>query len=261
VIRMRTAGSLAGLFLATALVAGPVVATTTPSPRTGAPVGAPVAASFSFRCAAEWLADRANPTVAGLQGVGNCEIDRRLDAIAKLRTGIAAAGALTTDHKNALTAILDASQSGLAALRSKIDADTSLATLRVDVHSIFADYRIYALVVRQVTLVRADDAVAAAIGRLTDGATKIQAAIAQAKTGGKDVTEATKQLAAMQAAIAAAGAQVNGDAAAILPLTPAGWNAGTAGPVLDAARASITAARAQLRTALADGKAAIAALK
>ena len=256
-IRIRTAGSLAGLILSTVLVAGPAVAASVPSPQ----ATAPAAASFSFRCAAEWIAAHGSLSVAAWQAVGDCDVDRRLETISRVRSGIASATVITADHRSALNGILDASQSGLTTLRAKIDGDTTLASLRVDDHAIFADYRIYALVARQAALVRGDDAVAAAAARLTDGAAKIQTAITTAQGKGKDVTVATTQLAAMQAAIASALAKVSGDTAAVLALTPAGWNAGTAGPVLDAARASIKGARADLAAALADGKAAIAALK
>lgn len=255
--RTRLAGGIAGLLLSTALAVTPVLAATAP---VGARSGAPLQA-FSLRCADEWLAARADPSVATFRPVGDCEIARRLDTIAKLRTVIAEAKALTADHRSALAAILDRSQSGLSVLKSKIDADTSLATLRADIHAIFADYRIYALVVRQVHLVRGDDAVTAAAARLTEAAATIQVAIQTAQQNGKDVTVASQHLAAMQAAITAATGQVDGDAAQVLPLTPSEWNAGTAKPVLDAARTSIATARTDLATALSEAKAAVDALK
>jgi hypothetical protein len=257
VIANRMTAGLAGVLLATTLIVAPVLAAGASSPGTPAPA----AAASTVLCDTQWTASRTNRSIAALRAAGDCEVDRRLNTIANLRTAIDAAARLTSGHKSSLTAILDSSESGLHALRSKIDADTTLATLGPDTHAIFADYRIYALVVRQAALVRADDAITATAGRLTDGATKILAAITQAQANGKDVTVATTQLAATQAAIAAALSQVDGDAAAVLALTPEGWNAGTAGPVLTAARSSIAAARADLATALADGKAAIASLK
>ena len=57
----------------------------------------------------------------------------------------------------------------------------------------------------------------------------------------------------MIAAVDAAQAEVDGDAAAVLALTPAAWNAGAAKPVLEAARGSIAAARADLKTAMTRG--------
>jgi hypothetical protein len=255
--RNRVAGIIAGLALATTVVVVPVLATTTPSAAQAASgLSAP-----SLACAVQRLAAKASPSVQTLRAVGDCQVDRRLDTITRLRTDVSGAAALTSEHKAALEAILDASRTGLVALRTKIDGDPDVATLRADNRAVFAGYRIYALVSRQVKLVRGDDLVVAAAGRLTKGAADVQAAIAAAQSHGKDVTAATAKLTAMNGAIAAAMAEVSGDAAAVLPLTPAGWNAGTAKPVLDAARASIVAARGDLRTALADGQAAIAALK
>jgi len=260
VISMRLTGGIAGLALAAAVAVGPVLAATRPAANLAATQPAANLAAGTA-CADARLAMRATPSLATLKTFGDCEIDRRLDTITRLRTVVGDAKALTADHRAALTAILDPSQAGLTALKSKIDADADLATLKADVHSIFTDYRIYALVVRQVHLVDGDDRVTAAAARLSAAADKLQAAITTAQGQGKDVTGATAHLAAMQAAIAAALAQVNGDAAAILPLHPADWNAGTAKPILDAARSSLEAARADLATALAEAKAAKAALK
>jgi hypothetical protein len=64
----------------------------------------------------------------------------------------------------------------------------------------------------------------------------------------------------MEAAIAEALAGVDGVAYEVLPLTPADWNAGTAGPVLREARHAIVDARADLRTAMAEAGQVIAAL-
>jgi hypothetical protein len=74
------------------------------------------------------------------------------------------------------------------------------------------------------------------------------------------VTEAKNHLAAMEAAIEEALSGVAGVADEVLPLTPAGWNAGTAGPVLRDARQAIVDARADLRTAMAEARQVIAAL-
>jgi hypothetical protein len=53
----------------------------------------------------------------------------------------------------------------------------------------------------------------------------------------------------------AAARAVEGDAAEVLALTPAAWNAGDAKPVLDAARASVQEARESLRTAIREARA------
>jgi hypothetical protein len=248
VIHARLAGTAAGLTLATIAAA--------PAPATDG-----VSLTANAACADARQAIRTNPTLETLKAFGDCEIDRRLTTIATLRTRIAGAKAATGDHAAALTAILDGSQGGLTTLKAKLDAETTVRAARDDVHAIFADYRIYALVTRQVHLVLGDDRVAAAAARLTDASGKLQAAIEKADAAGKDTADAAQHLAAMQAAVADALAAVAGDADAVLPLTPAQVDAGTAGPVLDAAHASLVTARGDIQTALTEAKAARAALQ
>lgn len=258
---VRLAGPLTGLLLAAVVGVTPVLAAA-PRPAVGAnPPNPAVELNVRRHCAPEWLAAKAQPTVEHLQAVGFCEIDRRLVTIGRLQAGVDAARALTDAHESALETILGSSVAGLRALRAEIDADTTVEELRADIKSIFEDFRIYALVTRQVQLVRAADTVDAAGAALGKAADRLAALIAQAGANGKDVTEASAHLAAMEAAIAAALAGVDGVADEVLPLTPADWNAGTAGPVLREARAAIEDARADLRTAKAEARQVIAALR
>ncbi len=255
----RAAGLIAGLALA-ASVAMPTLATSGRVDQAG--IGQPVEAGDvgRARCATVWLAARADRTVEKLQAVGFCEIDRRLTAIDRLQSLVSDSAVLTDGHQTALMRILDQSETGLKALRLEIAGDTTVASVTEDVRRIFSEYRIYALVSRQVMLVRADDRVDAAAARLTGASAQLADAIAQAEGNGKDVTDAKAHLGAMNAAIAAAKGEVAGDAAAVLAQTPASWNAGTAKPILDAARASISAAHTDLRTALKEARATMAAL-
>lgn len=259
---IRLAGPLTGLLLAAVVGVTPVLAASAPpaTPPGSAP-GQAEELNARRHCAREWRAAKEEPTVEHLQAVGLCEIDRRLVTIERLQAGVDGARALTDAHEAALEAILDRSAAGLRALRAEIEGDTTVPELRADIKRIFEDYRIYALVTRQVQLVRAADTVDAATNRLTDAAGRLAEAIETAAANGKDVTEALAHLGAMNAAIDAAGAEVAGDADAVLVLTPADWNAGTAKPILDAARASIVAARADLKTAMAEARAVLAALR
>jgi hypothetical protein len=256
---VRAAGTVAGLALA-ASIAMPVLAA---SPSPVAPGGAQVLDAPNNRalCATEWLQVRADRSVANLQAAGLCEIDRRLATIARLQTQVQQATAFTDAHRAALGTILTDDTSGLTALRAEIGADDSVTAVTADIRMIFADYRIYALVTRQVALVHADDRVGVASDRLVQASDQLAAAIDRAAANGKDVTAAQGHLDAMNAAITKARAEVAGDADAILAQTPATWNAGTAVPVLDAARASISAARTDLRTALSEARAVLAALR
>jgi len=257
----RHAGALMGLLLVLAVGATPVLAASAPGARAGtAPAGQAEQLTDRARCAGAWRTAAADPTVANYQAVGLCEIDRRLATIDRLGDAISGSRPLTDSHQAALQAILDDSAAGLRALRAEIEADTTLPELREDIGSIFEDFRIYVLVVRQVWLVVAADTVDAAVAALDETAADLAVLIERAEAGGQDVTEAKAHLEAMEAAIAEAMAGVDGVAEDVLPLTPADWNAGTAGPVLREARQAIADARADLRTAMAEARQVIAAL-
>lgn len=257
--RARFFGALAGIALAASL-AMPVLAAPGASNPAALSGDGPRAELGKAACADAWAAARADRTLEHVQAVGSCEIDRRLTTIDRLQGLVDEANVLTDAHQAALTGILDASKSGLTALGREIDGDTTVASATEDVHRIFTEYRIYALVTRQVMLVRADDRVDAAVARLGGASDRLAAAIAQAEGNGKDVTEAQAHLDAMEAATAAAKSEVAGDAESVLAQTPASWNAGTAKPILDAARASVVAARSDIRTALTEARAVLAAL-
>jgi hypothetical protein len=257
----RLAGLLAGLAI-TASLALPALAAPARPQAIGDPPGVQAATDTGIaRCSAAWLKAKADPTVVNFQAVGFCEIDRRLVTIDRLSGLVNEAGVLTDAHKAALATILRSDKTGLTALRAQIATDTTVAALRTDIRKIYTDFRIYVLVARQVRLVRGDDRVAAAAGRLDDATSRLTDTIARAKANGKDVTAAQGHLDAMVAAIGKARDEVAGDADAILAQTPAAWNAGTAKPILAAGRASISAAQTDLRTALSEAKAALAALR
>jgi len=257
----RLAGPLTGVLLALAVAATPALAASAPGAH-GGTVRAGQAEDLGARtrCAEAWRAAAADPTVEHYEAVGLCEIDRRLATIERLENAIEGSRPLTDAHQAALQEILDESAAGLRALRAEIEADTTLAELREDIGSIFEDYRIYVLVVRQVWLVMAADTVDAAGAALDETAGDLAVLIERAEANGQDVTEAKEHLAAMEVAIAEALAGVDGVAEDVLPLTPADWNAGTAGPILRESRQAIADARADLRTAMAEARQVIAAL-
>ena len=256
----RIAGPLTGVLLALAVAATPALAASRAAGQAAGSMAPAQELTSRHRCAEAGRAAAADPSVEHYQAVGLCEIDRRLATIDRLGSAIEGSRALTDDHQAALQAILDASGAGLPALRAEIEADTTLAELREDIGSIFEDYRIYVLVVRQVWLVVAADTVDVAGAALDETAADLAVLIERAEAAGKDVTEAKAHLAAMEAAIAEALAGVDGVAEDVLPLTPAQWNDGTAGPVLREARQAIVDAKADLRTATAEARQVIAAL-
>lgn len=260
--RIRRAGSTGLLVvLASMLAAGSALAA--PRPADVARPMAPAAEETRRGvCADAWQAARSEPSVANLQAVGRCEIDRRLATIERLRGAVDGARRLTDEHEAALERILDRSASGLRALRAEIEAATTVGELRTDLQRIVEDFRIYLLVVPQVRLVIAADVTEAAIARAIQVADRLEQAIQAAEAAGKDVGDANEHLASMRAHIRAADAKVDGLAGRILPLTPADWNDGTARPILERSRLAIAEARrVELQAAIADARAIIAELR
>jgi hypothetical protein len=257
----RLAGPLTGLVLSAVVGITPVLAAPAPESRAGASsTGRAEPLIGRIHCAEAWRKAGAQPTVENYQAVGLCEIDRRLATIDRLENGITGARALTDDHQAALQGILDGSTAGLRSMRAEIEADTTVPELREDIKRVFEDFRIYALVTRQVWLVIGADAVEAAGAALDDTAADLAALIARAEADGKDVTVAKAHLVAMEAAIDEAVAGVDGVASGVLPLKPADWNSGLAGPILREARQAIADARSSLRAAMAEARQVIAAL-
>jgi hypothetical protein len=213
-------------------------------------------------CATEAAAARATgATIDAVRAFGDCEINRRFTTLTDLASRITASKVLTASDASALQGEIGSTRSGLTSLKATIDADTDLKTIRTDIARIATDYRVYLVVVPQVNLVSGADAVVAAQAKFTQLNTTLAARIATAKAAGKDTTAAQADLDAMNAAVTQAVGLASPLPAQLLPLTPAQYNGGTAGPVLTNARTALGQARDQLKSAIADAKACRDALK
>ncbi len=212
-------------------------------------------------CATEAAAVKAAGSVTTLRAMGDCEINRRFSTLNTIASRVAGSKVLTSSHATALTAEIGSTKSGLTSLKATIDAETSLPALRAEIARIATDYRVYLLVGPQVSLVSAADGVVASQATFAKVNINLTARIAAAKAAGKDVTTAQADLDKMNAAATAAVELASPLAAVLLPLTPAQFNAGTAGPVLASARTALGQARDQMKAAMANAKACRDALK
>ena len=183
-----------------------------------------------------------------------CEaaIDARLAELTKLDGRVAGAKDLTDAHRQAMTDINSRARAGLTDLRTKIDQDTDPAVLKTDCQSIVLDYRIFALRAPQENLVIASDAESTAVAKLQALEPKIQAAIDQAQSEGKDVTEAKQALEELKAKVADAADKDDKVADTVLAYTPADYDAHH--DVLAPDHAAVKAAAADLKAARGDAK-------
>jgi hypothetical protein len=255
-MKLALPGTLASLAIGGLLVIGSAAPAFAAQP---SPLTPEVATGSGARaCSAQRAAAKDN-SVAHLQALGDCEINRRLVTITTLQDHVSNPNGLTDGDRSALQGLLAADTTGLTALKAKIDSEADVTTLRADIGTIVTDYRIYLLMVPMTAEVISADNEAAAVGRLTTVAGKLQDRI-DAAIG--DVSQAQADLDNMTASLG----QVNtstlaGISAQLLALTPAGYNAGTAGPVLKADHTTLQGIRTSLNAARADAVACRAALR
>jgi hypothetical protein len=244
-------GSMRGVLLALLVGAGVTLGS-------GAPVAA---ASTAAMCDSQWAAFAAKPSVSTARTVGHCEIDRRLADLSTLSTAASDDTTLAATDRSTIERTISRTRSGLKSLDSKLARDATVSTLGPDLDAIVNDYRVYVLVVRQSWLAGATDAELAAVKALGTADGKLGAAIGLAKAAGYDTSAAETARAAMNAATASASSLINGLDTKVLALTPSGYNAGTAGPVMDNAGQSVATAYASLASARGEAEVAADALR
>jgi hypothetical protein len=88
---------------------------------------------------------------------GTAEIDRRLTTLSTLDTKINSSTKISSADKTSLTSEVNNEVSGLTALKTNLAATTTVALARSYAQSIINDYRVYALVVPQVNILKTAD--------------------------------------------------------------------------------------------------------
>jgi hypothetical protein len=197
--------------------------------------------------------------VAAIISAGDREISRRLTSLSGLASKINAATRLSASDKSTLSSEVSSEQSGLTALKTKLDAEVTLAGAKTDAQSIYGDYRVYALVVPKVQLVKVADDQQVVESKLTDLALKLQTRLSATKSSGKDVTSLQAQLTDMQTKTQAAAALSSSIEAKVIGLQPSDYNSNHA--VLIGDRDQLQTAHADNQAAASDAKAIIAGLK
>jgi hypothetical protein len=255
--RIRNAAVAAAALLMTLSVAASQAATLLPPPVAGGPAGAgPCAAQATTARAA-----RPINAVAALRAFGDCEIGRRQKTLASLAAFVNGSKGVTAADRAALTGQIASDAAGLGALKTAIDGQARLATLKLEIAQIAANYRVYLLVAPKVNLVNAADDVVALQPGFSRIATNLAARVAAAAAAGKDVAAAQTALTAMNSEVAAAVSLAAPIPGRLLPVTAAQSRAGIAGPILVQARAALLSARDHLKNAVGDGRAVVAALQ
>src|ERR1700722_823767 len=111
----------------------PALASAQTSASVGATVTTPVA-SVTLTAAEKTAITRADK-----------EITRRISALTDLNTRIQAMQEVTAAFKSGISASITNEINTLTNLQTTIDAETDVATLKTDIHSITTSYRVFAL--------------------------------------------------------------------------------------------------------------------
>jgi len=98
----------------------------------------------------------------------------RIDSLNKLEARIQSLRNLSDDQKAALTAQIQVAIANMTNIQAKLQSDTTSAALKADLQTIAPDYRVYLLVMPQVSLLSAADRVDTLVQSLQTIQSKIQ---------------------------------------------------------------------------------------
>jgi len=149
----------------------------------------------------------------------NDAIDKRIQDLNSLSSRISEMKNVTSTEQSTLSNSIQAEITNLNNLKTKIAADSDMASLNSDVKSITSDTRIYALVIPQDRILAASDKATTVINMLNAMGSKLQTRISDAQTAGKDVTALNTALADFNAKLAEATSLSGSIASGISTLT------------------------------------------
>lgn len=207
---------------------------------------------------------RATEQVARMVERANQEIDQRIKRLAELSTRIQGVKKISDADKTSIASTIQGETTNLTDLKTKIAADTDIATLRADFQSITKAYRIYALIMPQIAIFGAVDRATVISDAMTAVSQKLQTRIASARTAGHNVATLQSSLSDMSAKITNANVEMQTAQKQVAVLVPdngdqAKFQANS--KALRDAHAKIKAAMEDLRAARKDAEMIAKALR
>lgn len=182
------------------------------------------------------------------------QIERRLDALSRLRGRIDSAGNLADSHARSLLDDVSAAEVALTAGVESVASATSVAELRQLVPGIFETTLVFALLGPKTHATIASDASAAAADRFDEVEVKLQTALDELAETGIDTAEAQADLDEMAQLVSDAVATAGPVADVVIVLQPSDWP-DPAQAELRQAKTTLGAARDQLSQARRLGQA------
>ncbi len=155
---------------------------------------------------------------------GSQEIDRRLTKLTTLSAKISAATKLSAADKTALTTQVTTEINSLTTLKATLSAETTLAAAKADAQLIISGYRVYALIVPKVYLIKVADDQQVNEAKIADILSKVQTALTNAKNNGQNVADLQLKLSDATAKQQAAQAISSSIETKVITLQPTDYN-------------------------------------
>ncbi|MHB8438326.1 MAG: hypothetical protein ACYDD4_04090 [Acidimicrobiales bacterium] len=198
-------------------------------------------------------------SISTLKAKAASAISKRLTDLGKAVSAVNANSVISATDKSTLLATLNGDTSGLTALGTKIQGDSTRSDVVADYKTIFTGYRVYLLALPQVRFAAAcDDITDKIVPRLTDAQNKLQSLLSGADSG-KNTPSVQAAMADLATQIGNITSSISGLSGTVLAITPAQYDANHG--VLSAPKSSLLAARSDVKTARSDVETVVAALK
>lgn len=198
---------------------------------------------------------------ANLQSRATTEINNRINVLNTVTTALNAIKKISDSNRTSLLNQIQTEVQAMQALQTKIQGDTDVTTLRIDVQSITKAYRVYWVFVPKVHVLAAADRIDDASSLMQDVASKLQARIT---SGGSATSTFQSTLNTANSKISDAVTHAQNATGIVIPLQPDNGSQSiqaTNTAALKSARANIQTANSDLKIAYQDFKTIIQSLK
>jgi hypothetical protein len=222
-------------------------------------LGMSSASTVSAATLSSALTERQQARLQVIISKGDLEITRRLTKLQALTSKINGITRLSASDKTALSNEVTTTISGLTTLKAQLDGETTLEGAKTDAANIYSEYRVYALVVPKIHLIRAADSQQVTEAKLSALASKLQSRITVAKEAGKDTADLQSKLDDMNSKVTAAQAISTKVQSLVIDLQPSDYNSNHS--ILSGYSVQLKTAHADNLAAYTDAKAIVASLK
>ena len=190
---------------------------------------------------------RQSADLAAIKAKAAAAISVRETAVSQAVTAVTNNPYLSSTDRTTLLGVFSADQSGLDALASVIQADTTVIQAGSDYRSIFTTFRVFALLLPQARFAESgDDLTGTVLPRLTNAQSTLEALLTGPDSG-KNTPPVQAAMADLATQINSITAETSGLSSTVLAFTPDQYNANPA--ILAGPRSQLISARADARKA------------